>query len=295
MSNTEQRTRFESGHGFIAALDQSGGSTPKALRLYGVDESAYSNDAEMFDLIHAARTRIITSGVFTSKRILGAILFEGTLDRQIDGQDAIEYLWAKKGILPFLKIDKGLQDEQDGVQLMKDIPGLSDTLARASAKGVFGTKERSVIKAANADGIAKIVAQQFEVGNAVVAAGMMPILEPEVDITIADKQEAEALLKAAILEQLAQLGEEKIALKLSIPTVDGFYTELIEHPKVSRVVALSGGYSRDEANALLTKNPGLIASFSRALLDGLTAQQSNAEFDATLDASIKSIYAASVA
>ncbi|MFV0532998.1 MAG: fructose bisphosphate aldolase [Cumulibacter sp.] len=295
MSNTEQRTRFESGNGFIAALDQSGGSTPKALRLYGVDESAYSNDAEMFDLIHAARTRIITSGVFTSERILGAILFEGTLDRQIDGQDAIEDLWAKKGILPFLKIDKGLQDEQDGVQLMKDIPGLGDTLARASAKGVFGTKERSVTKAANADGIAKIVAQQFEVGKAVVAAGMMPILEPEVDITIADKQEAEALLKAAILEQLAHLGEEKIALKLSIPSVDGYYTELIEHPKVSRVVALSGGYSRDEANALLTKNPGLIASFSRALLDGLTAQQSDAEFDATLDASITSIYAASVA
>ncbi|MFT3862296.1 fructose bisphosphate aldolase [Micropruina sp.] len=295
MSDPQMLARFETGDGFIAALDQSGGSTPKALKSYGIDESAYSTDAEMYDLIQAARARIITSAAFTSDRILGAILFEATLDRQIDGEGVAAYLWQRKGIIPFVKIDKGLADRADDVQPMRDIPGLDELLAKARGLGVFGTKERSVIHAANARGIDAIVAQQFEVGRRVLDAGLMPILEPEVNIGAPDKVEAESLLKAAILARLGGLGEEKIALKLSIPTVDGFYTDLIEHPNVARVVALSGGYSRDEANERLARNPGLIASFSRALLDGLTAQQGDDEFDATLAATSESIYAASVA
>ncbi len=295
MSDPQMLTRFETGKGFIAALDQSGGSTPKALKSYGIDESEYASEAEMYDLIQAARARIITSPVFTSEKILGAILFEATLDRQIDGEGVATYLWQRKGIVPFVKIDKGLADQADDVQLMRDMPGLDELLAKARGLGVFGTKERSVIHAANSAGIDAIVDQQFAVGRQVLAAGLLPILEPEVNINAADKAEAEVLLKAAILARLDGLGEEKIALKLSIPSVDGFYTELIAHPNVARVVALSGGYSRDEANQRLARNPGLIASFSRALLDGLTAQQSDDEFDATLAATSESIYAASVA
>ncbi|MFV0451298.1 MAG: fructose bisphosphate aldolase [Propioniciclava sp.] len=295
MTNPQQLDRFQNSPGFIAALDQSGGSTPKALLAYGIDESQYTNDAEMFDLIHQARSRIITSPVFTNDRILAAILFEGTLDRRLDGQPVTEYLWATKGIIPFLKIDKGLQDEADGVQLMRDIPALADTLARAAAAGVFGTKERSVVHAANPDAINRIVDQQFEVGHHVLAAGLLPILEPEVSIQAPDKAEAESLLKQAIWERLDGLGDQQIALKLTIPSVDGFYSDLIAHPRVARVVALSGGYSRDDANQRLARNPGLIASFSRALLDGLSAQQSPEEFDHTLDASIQAIYQASIA
>ena len=294
MSDQPMLTRFTTGSGFIAALDQSGGSTPKALRAYGIDDSQYSSEAEMFDLIHAARVRIITSPVFTGEHILAAILFEGTLARQIDGLGAADYLWQRKGIVPILKIDKGLAEQAHGVQPMKDIPGLDERLASAREAGVFGTKERSVIHAADPYGIAQVVGQQFELGKRVVAAGLMPILEPEISITAPDKDEAEVLLKAAIFEGLDGLGDRRVAFKLTIPSVDGFYSDLIAHPNVARVVALSGGYSRDEANARLARNPGLIASFSRALLDGLTAQQSDEEFDATLEASIASIYEASM-
>lgn len=294
MVSPQQLDRFEHGKGFIAALDQSGGSTPKALRQYGVDESQYSTEAEMFDVIHAARTRIITSPVFTSERILGAILFQGTLDREIDGRVAADYLWSVKGIIPFLKIDQGLAETEDDVQLMRDIPGLAELLARGAAQGAFGTKERSVIHAANPQGIARVVDQQFAVADQVLGAGLMPIVEPEVSIGAPDKEQAEALLKAALLERLDQMGDQKVALKLTLPTVAGFYSDLVAHPKVARVVALSGGYERDQANDLLAQNPGLIASFSRALLDGLTAQQSAEEFDQTLAASIESIYRASI-
>lgn len=293
--NKEQLDKVASGKGFIAALDQSGGSTPKALKLYGVEESAYKNEAEMFDLVHAMRARIVGSPAFTGERVLGAILFEMTMDRQFDGQDAAAYLWDKKKVVPFLKVDKGLADEADGVQLMKPMPGLDSLLARAVAKGVFGTKMRSVVNAANAKGIDAVVAQQFEVGKQILAAGLMPIIEPEVNIKATDKKEAEALLKAAILKQLDALGaDQTVMLKLSIPTVDGFYSELVQHPKVVRVVALSGGYSRDESNAMLAKNPGVIASFSRALTEGLSAQQADAEFDAALDKAVESIYRASI-
>ena len=293
--NKEQLDKVASGKGFIAALDQSGGSTPKALKLYGVEESAYKNEAEMFDLVHAMRARIVGSPAFNGERVLGAILFEMTMDRQFDGQDAAAYLWEKKQVVPFLKVDKGLADEVDGVQLMKPMPGLDSLLARAAAKGVFGTKMRSVVNAANAKGIDAVVAQQFEVGKQILAAGLMPIIEPEVNIKATDKTEAEALLKAAILKQLDALGaDQTVMLKLSIPTVDGFYSELVQHPKVVRVVALSGGYSRDESNAMLAKNPGVIASFSRALTEGLSAQQSDAEFDAALDKAVESIYRASI-
>lgn len=293
--NKEQLDKVASGKGFIAALDQSGGSTPKALKLYGVEESAYKNEAEMFDLVHAMRARIVGSPAFTGERVLGAILFEMTMDRQFDGQDAAAYLWEKKQVVPFLKVDKGLADEADGVQLMKPMPGLDGLLARAVSKGVFGTKMRSVVNGANAKGIDAVVAQQFEVGKQILAAGLMPIIEPEVNIKATDKKEAEALLKAAILKQLDALGaDQKVMLKLSIPTVDGFYSELVQHPKVVRVVALSGGYSRDESNAMLAKNPGVIASFSRALTEGLSAQQSDAEFDAALDKAVESIYRASI-
>lgn len=294
MLNPQQLDRFENGQGFIAALDQSGGSTPKALRQYGVDESQYFSEAEMFDIIHAARARIITSPVFTSDRVLGAILFEGTLDREIEGRGAADYLWSVKGVVPFLKIDKGLADADDGVQLMLDIPGLDDVLAHGVAQGAFGTKERSVIHAANPQGIARVVDQQFAIADQVLTAGLMPIVEPEVSINAPGKEQAETLLKAELLSRLDALGDRKVALKLTIPTVAGFYSDLVAHPKVARVVALSGGYERGEANRLLAENPGLIASFSRALLDGLTAQQSAEEFDSTLDASIEVIYRASL-
>ncbi|MFH8252828.1 fructose bisphosphate aldolase [Microbacterium sp. B2969] len=296
MPDSEQLTRFQTGGGgFLAALDQSGGSTPKALALYGIDESQYTGELEMFDLIHAARTRVIASPAFTSDRILGAILFEGTLDREIDGRGVAEYLGAVKGVLPFLKIDQGLNEARDGVQTMREIPDLDALLARAADRGVFGTKERSVIHAANRVGIELAVTQQFRVAEHVLAVGLVPILEPEVDIHAPDKAEAEELLKAELLRQLDGLaGSGKVAVKVTIPTVDGFYSDLIAHPRVARVVALSGGYSRDAANKRLSRNPGLIASFSRALLDGLTAQQSDEEFDRTLDASIESIYRASI-
>lgn len=295
MPTTEQFTRFRTGRGFIAALDQSGGSTPKALAAYGIDASAYSSEAEMFDLIHAARTRVIASPAFTSERILAAILFEGTLEREIEGRSAVDYLWSVKGILPFLKVDKGLEPEDAGVQLMRDIPGLDATLERAAALGVVGTKERSVIHSANPAGIAQIVAQQFAVGERVLAAGLIPILEPEIDIHAADKADAEVLLKEELFRHLAGLGDRQIAVKVSIPTVDDFYRDLLAHPNIARVVALSGGYSRDEADERLARNPGLIASFSRALLAGLSAGQSDADFDRTLDASIEKIYRASIA
>lgn len=249
----------------------------------------------MFDLIHQARTRIITSAVFTGDRVLGAILFEGTLDRTVEGKDPATYLWEVKGVVPFLKIDKGLEAENNGVQLMKDIPGLDDLLERARDKGVFGTKERSVIHRADPAGIAAVVAQQVELGQRVLEAGLVPILEPEVDINAPDKSEAEELLKFELMNALSSLGEAKVGVKVTIPTVDGFYDDLMSHPNVARVVALSGGYTRDDANARLRRNPGLIASFSRALLDGLTADQSDDAFNETLDASIEAIYQASIA
>jgi fructose-bisphosphate aldolase class I len=281
------------GQGFIAALDQSGGSTPKALRAYGIDESAYSNEDEMFDLIHEMRSRIITSPVFTGDRLIGAILFEQTMDREIEGKGSAEYLWTVKQIVPFLKVDKGLAAEADGVQLMKPMPGLDDVLARAVSKGVFGTKMRSVIKRPNPTGIKGIVDQQFDVGRQILAAGLVPILEPEADIFMENRAEAERYLKAGILAHLEDM-DEQIMLKLSIPVEVDFYADLIAHPKVLRVVALSGGYSRAEANERLARNHGLIASFSRALAEGLFAQQSDEEFDATLGTSIESIYEASI-
>lgn len=293
MSDSTQAHRFETAPGMVAALDQSGGSTPKALALYGIEPSEYSGDAAMFDLIHAARTRVITSPAFTADRVIAAILFEGTLDRTIEGVGSAEYLWGTKGIVPFLKIDKGLAEEQDGVQVLRDIPGLGSTLERAAAAGVYGTKERSVIHAGNPDGIARVLDQQFALATTVLEAGLTPIIEPEVDIHAPDKQEAEEILRAGILERLTAPLPGKVALKLSIPSVDGYYGDLVGHAGVARVVALSGGYSRDEADARLARNPGVIASFSRALLEGLTAQQTQDEFDRTLDASIAAIVAAS--
>ena len=293
--NPQQYEKVKSARGFIAALDQSGGSTPKALRLYGIAESAYSGEAQMFDLIHAMRTRIVKSPAFDGNRILGAILFEQTMDREIAGRGTADYLWTVKQVVPFLKVDKGLADEARGVQLMKPMPDLDGLLARAKAKGVFGTKMRSVIKHADAGGIEDVVAQQFAVGKQILAAGLVPIIEPEVDIHATDKEGAEQLLLAAILRHLATLGAgQQVMLKLTIPSVDDFYAPLIAHPAVLRVVALSGGYSREEANQRLARNHGLIASFSRALTEGLSAQQTDAEFDAALDKSIGSIYAASV-
>ncbi len=280
--------------GFIAALDQSGGSTPKALKLYGIEEDAYSGDEQMFDLIHQMRTRIMTSSSFNGDRVLGAILFEQTMDRDVEGKGTAEYLWNVKQVVPFLKVDKGLADEVDGTQVMKPIPGLDELCQKAVSKGVFGTKMRSVIKVANETGITANVAQQFEFGRQILANGLVPIIEPEVDINSASKAEAEVLLKARILAELDTIPDgERIMLKLTLPETDGFFTELVEHPKVLRVVALSGGYSREEANARLARNPGVIASFSRALTEGLSAQQSDAEFDASLDASIGSIFEAS--
>ncbi|MFZ9084731.1 MAG: fructose bisphosphate aldolase [Ilumatobacteraceae bacterium] len=292
--NQDQLTRLRSGKGFIAALDQSGGSTPKALRLYGIEESEYSSEAEMFDLIHAMRSRMITSSAFTGDRVLGAILFEGTMDRQIDGIGSAEYLWSKKKVVPFLKVDKGLDDEVDGVQMMKPMPQLDDLLTRAVGNGIFGTKMRSVIKIADPTGIKNVVAQQFAVGRQILAAGLVPIIEPEVDINSPSKDAAETLLKAALLDELStQSADQPVMLKLTLPSVDDFYAELVAHPSVLRVVALSGGYSRDDANAKLSRNHGMIASFSRALTEGLSARQSDSDFDAALDAAIASIYAAS--
>ena len=287
--------KMRNGKGFIAALDQSGGSTPKALKLYGVGEDQYSNDAEMFDRIHEMRTRIITSKAFTGDRVLGAILFEQTMDREVEGKGTGEYLWSVKGVVPFLKIDKGLADEDDGVQLMKPMPGLDELLARGVQRGMFGTKERSVIKLGNDAGIKAVVDQQFEVGRQVLGHGLVPIIEPEVDIKSPEKAKAEELLRAAILGHLGDLGADQVVmLKLTLPDADDFYRELVEHPKVLKVVALSGGYSRAEANAKLARNHGVIASFSRALTEGLTAQQSDTEFDAALDTAIQSIYEASI-
>ncbi|MBO9715860.1 MAG: fructose bisphosphate aldolase [Pseudoxanthomonas sp.] len=294
--NQEQKDRIASGQGFIAALDQSGGSTPKALKLYGIDESEYSGDAEMFALVHAMRARIVTSPAFTGDRVLGAILFERTLDDSFGGQDAARYLWETKRVVPFLKIDKGLADEADGVQMLKPIPGLAELLARAKAKGVFGTKERSVIKANNPGGIASVLDQQFALGRQVLDAGLVPIIEPEVDIKAPDKAAIEVELKKGLLARLDTIDPATpVMLKLTLPSVDGYFRELVEHPSVLKVVALSGGYSRDEANAKLARNPGVIASFSRALTEGLSAQQSDAQFDQALDAAIESIYRASIA
>jgi fructose-bisphosphate aldolase class I len=291
----EQAQKIKAGQGFIAALDQSGGSTPKALGLYGVTEDAWSNDEEMFTVVHAMRTRIITSPSFSGEKILGAILFENTMDRDIEGRPTADYLWNVKNVVPILKVDKGLADENDGVQLMKPNPGLDALLAKAKAKGIFGTKMRSVIKHANAGGVAAVVAQQFEVGREIIAAGLVPIIEPEVDIHCPDKAAAEDLLKAAMLEELNKLApEQRVMLKLTLPETDNFYADCVAHPNVLKVVALSGGYSREEANTRLARNNGVVASFSRALVEGLSAQQSEAEFDATLGASIDSIRAASI-
>jgi len=292
--NEDMLTRIKSGTGFVAALDQSGGSTPKALRLYGVDDSAYSDEATMFDLIHQMRTRVITSPVFNGDRILAAILFEQTMDRQVAGMGTAEYLWTQKHIVPFLKVDKGLEAESDGARMMKPIPALEGLLERAKRHGVFGTKMRSVVLTADESGVAAVVAQQFGVARQILAAGLVPIIEPEVDIHSPEKAAAEKLLKAALLAQLDRLPEaEDVVLKLTLPEEDGYHRELLEHPRVLRVAALSGGYTREDANARLQRNEGLIASFSRALTEGLTAQMSNDEFDAALDASIDSIYTAS--
>ena len=280
--------------GFIAALDQSGGSTPKALKLYGIEEGAWSNDAGMFDLIHQMRARIIKSPAFTGDKVMGAILFEQTMDRDIDGTPTAQYLWEKRGVVPFLKVDKGLTEEKDGVKLMKPMPDLDALLERAVAKGIFGTKMRSVIDAANRAGIAAIVAQQFEVANQILGHGLVPIIEPEVTISIADKAEAEDILLDEITKQLDKVPAGKqVMLKLTLPTKANLYKPLVDDPRIMRVVALSGGYSRDDANAMLAKNDGVIASFSRALTEGLSARQSDAEFDAVLGSAINSIFEAS--
>ena len=290
----QQREIIRSRPGFIAALDQSGGSTPKALRLYGLGEDAWSNEAEMFDLVHAMRTRIMTSPAFNGERILGAILFENTMNRQVQGRGAAAYLWEAKQVVPFLKVDKGLADEGDGVQLMKPMPALEDLLQQGKAKGVFGTKMRSVIKQANEAGINAVVAQQFDTAKRILAAGLTPIVEPEVDIHCPEKGRAEALLKAAMLRQLNVLDGDPVMLKLTLPEQDNHYAECVAHPKVLRAAALSGGYSRQESNARLHRQQGVTASFSRALTEGLKRQQTDAEFNSLLDASIASIFAASI-
>ena len=294
MSNTEQLNAIKSRAGFISALDQSGGSTPKALKLYGIPETAYSGEQQMMDKIHEMRTRIIMSPSFGGDRILGAILFEATMDRKVGGKPTAQFLWEDKKIVPFLKVDKGLADEKDGVQLMKPMPDLDKLLDRAVKCGIFGTKMRSVIKLPNPAGIEAVVAQQFEIGKQILAKGLVPIIEPEVDIKSPNKAECEKLLKQSILSHLAKLKpDQKIMLKLTLPTTADFYTGLVKHPNVLRVVALSGGYSRKEANALLAKNHGVTASFSRALTEGLTAQQTDAEYNKALDESISSIFEAS--
>jgi len=295
MSHFEhQKAKFRTQPGFIAALDQSGGSTPKALKLYGVSETQYSGDVQMMDLIHAMRSRIITSPAFNGDRVLAAILFENTMDREIEGRPTADYLWKVKRVVPILKVDKGLEDEANGVQLMKPMPGLDQLLARAKAKGIFGTKMRSVIKQANPAGVKAVVDQQFAVARQIIAAGLVPIIEPEVDIKCPDKVGAEDLLKAELKSSLDRLPDgQLVMLKLTIPTKDNLYADLITHPRVLKVVALSGGYSRAEANERLARQKGMVASFSRALTEGLTAQQSEAEFDAALDNAIESIYQAS--
>lgn len=293
--NEQQLKRVKSEPGFIAALDQSGGSTPKALAQYGIKEGSWKGEEEMFDVVHQMRTRMITSPGFDGKRLIGAILFENTMDRDIEGQPTPDYLWNAKRVVPFLKIDQGLQPEKDGVQLMKPMPALAKLLERAKAKRIFGTKERSVIKQANEKGIKDVVDQQFEVAAQVIGAGLVPIVEPEVDIHCPDKAQAEGFLKAAIAEKLNELpAGHFVMLKLTLPEQDNFYAEFVNHPKVVRVVALSGGYSRDEANARLRRNHGVVASFSRALADGLSAQQSDTDFNATMDKTIQSIYDASI-
>ena len=294
-TNPQQLERIRNGKGFIAALDQSGGSTPKALSLYGIAETEYSGEAQMFDLIHAMRTRMIKSPAFSGDRVLGAILFEGTMDREIDGVGSAQYLWDKKQVIPFLKVDKGLAEESNGVQAMKPMPDRDALLTRAVSKGIFGTKMRSVIKLANREGIAAVVAQQFAVGRQIIAHGLVPIIEPEVDIKSPQKAEAEAMLRDAIAAELdKQPSSQPVMLKLTLPSTANFYANLIAHPSVLRVVALSGGYSRNDANQKLSENHGMIASFSRALTEGLSAKQSDAEFNAMLDATIAGIYAASI-
>lgn len=292
--NVEQKNRIRDGKGFIAALDQSGGSTPKALRLYGVSEDSYSGESEMFDMIHAMRSRMIKSPAFDGRRVLGAILFEGTMVRDIDGVPAADFLWTSKKVVPFLKVDKGLNDESDGVQTMKSMPHLSDLLEKAAGYRIFGTKMRSVIKTASVSGIRSVVAQQFDIGRQILSHGLVPIIEPEIDIQSPDKSECEHILLEEIMSELSQHSSgSEVMLKLTLPERDAFYQNLVDHQGVLRVVALSGGYSRDEANARLSRNPGVIASFSRALTEGLSAQQSDEEFDATLDRTIEEIYQAS--
>lgn len=296
MSKAAQTDKIRQGNGFIAALDQSGGSTPKALRLYGVEESAYSGDAEMFDLMHAMRARIAQAPAFTGEKVIGAILFEMTMDRQIAGKPSASFLWEERGVVPFLKVDKGLADEADGVKLMKPMPELEALLERANRAGIFGTKMRSVIDAASGSGIAANVAQQFEIGKTILSHGLVPIIEPEVTISIADKAEVEEMLLTEIMAQLNALPDDQdVMLKLTLPETANLYKPLVDHPRVLRVVALSGGYSRDEANARLAQNTGVVASFSRALTEGLSAQQSDAEFNTAIAGSIESIYQASVA
>ena len=292
--NSQQLNKIQNGSGFIAALDQSGGSTPKALKAYGVEETEYTTDEEMFNMIHQMRTRIMTSKSFAGDRILGAILFENTMDRLVEGLDTAEYLWQVKEVVPFLKVDKGLEDEGHGVQMMKPMPGLDDLLERANAKNIFGTKMRSVIKLANSDGINAIVDQQFLIGQQILAAGLMPIIEPEVDIHSPDKSECETLMRAAIERNLSELPEgQSVMLKLTLPEEDNFYEGLVDHEKILRVVALSGGYSRIEANDRMSRNQGVVASFSRALTEGLSAQQDQDAFDSLLDNSVQSIFEAS--
>jgi len=294
MANKEQLQKMKTHPGFIAALDQSGGSTPSALRAYGIKENAWSSEAEMFAIVHQMRTRIMTSPCFTGERIIGAILFENTIDRDVEGQPTADYLWNVKRVVPFLKVDKGLAAEKSGVQLMKPMPELSALLDKAKAKRIFGTKMRSFVKQANGAGIEDIVAQQFEVARQIIAADLVPIVEPEVDIHCLEKAKAEDLLKAAILEELKRLPVgQLVMLKLTLPEKDDVYAEFVAHPKVVRVVALSGGYSREEGNERLRRNHGVVASFSRALVEGLSAQQSDAEYNARLDASVRSIFEAS--
>ena len=291
----EKLEKMRNGKGFIAALDQSGGSTPKALKSYGIDENEYSNDEEMFDLIHKMRTRIIKSSAFNDTKILGAILFEQTMDRKIDDKYTADFLWEEKGVLPFLKVDKGLEELEDGVQTMKPMPELDELLKRANERHIFGTKMRSVIKKASQTGIEKVVNQQFEVANKIIAAGLVPIIEPEVDIHNTDKAECETILKNEIKKHLDKLPEtSNVMLKVTLPTVENFYEDLTRHPRVVRIVALSGGYPREKANEILSKNKGIIASFSRALTEGLSAQQSDEEFNKTLEETIEGIYEASV-
>ncbi len=295
MSNfKKQLEKVKNDKGFIAALDQSGGSTPKALRLYGVGEDAWSNEEEMYAVVHQMRSRIITAPAFNGERILGAILFENTMDREIEGQPTCVYLWDVKNVVPFLKVDKGLEDESQGVQLMKPMPEFAELLGKAKKNGIFGTKMRSVIKAANPKGIKDVVDQQFSIGRQIVAAGFVPIIEPEVDIHCPDKAEAELILHRQLLAQLDKLDDQLVMLKLTLPEKDNLYKDCIAHANVVRVVALSGGYSRDDANERLARNHGMVASFSRALSEGLSARQSDEEFNATLDASIQSIYDASI-